>query len=600
MKTRIYICLLALLAVTTPWAEAKKPVKKTAASEVSSRTTEEATIDRIRAMAGNRPDDAYQQLITWLKPLFDEQQWGDAAQKAEQFRYFFGDYYPYKDLMRVLREPADTTISITSFGTPINTPMGSEYSPTLSGDGKTLYFCGKYRPDNLGNEDIYIAKIQDNRWTMPHVVAGLSTAEGNEAPESVTQDGQVIILFKNGYLYISQKTIRGWSEPQMLPRVINSSSWQADAMMTADGRAILFAAKKVVSGEERESMNIFVSTLQANGQWSEPKSLGRTINTPKNERSPVLHPDMKTLYFCSAGHSTLGGLDVFKSTRKYEDSWTDWTEPVNLGKEINTTGDDCWYKITTDGEAAYFCKQTNLTDGPTTNERGGNFQANNMDLYWVNLPEAMRPEPVMSIFGRVTDRNGKALQTLVVWEDLETNKEVGMAMSDPVDGSYFITLPEGKIYGYYAEKEGYYPTADYADLRDVDTCRHLEKNITLVNIREMKEEGIPIRINNLFFDVDKADLLPLSISELNRAAAWIKQQRVKVVISGHTDSTGTAAHNRELSLRRAEAVRQYLITQGCQADRLTAEGYGPDQPIGDNATPEGRQLNRRVELRIVK
>lgn len=597
MQKQLGIFLLAL-AISVPALGKPKKVPASvrkqqlqearAVQETRKKNQQNVINDRIRDLAmQNKETEAYQRLIATLKPYIDAKDWETAAATAEQFRHFFGNTdAAYLDLLRTLTEPVDTTVTISAFPSTINSKLGSEYSPTISGDGKTIYFCGRYRTDNLGSEDIFMSKKRGGSWYPAKLVKELSTANGNEAPESVSQDGQTLLLFYNGKLYVSQKTAYGWMEPQPLPRIINNSYWQADAILSADGQALLFAAKKAVEGEERESMNIFVSTQDAMGNWSEPKSLGPTINTPFDERSPVLYSDMRTLYFCSSGHSTLGGLDVFKTTRKYEDSWTDWTEPVNLGKEINTTGDDCWYKITTDGTTAYFAKQT---------------ETNGLDLYWVTLPMAMRPDPVSTVSGVITDLSGKPLPAVIVWEDLETHREIGYSRSDPEDGSYFITLPEGKMYGYYVEKDGYWPASDYVDMRG-DSLTPLDRveNIRLTSVRQMREEGLSVCIRNVFFDLDKDELLPESQNELQRVARVIKQNNLKVEISGHTDSRGSAEHNQDLSQRRAEAVKRFLVAEGCYADRMQAVGYGETRPIADNDTEEGMQQNRRVEVRIAK
>lgn len=619
IKRIAYILLISLMVTGNGFAKKPAKPKPLTPEQIAQMETnkQEMMINRIRDLAmQDKCDEAYQRLVTLLKNDIDAKEWEAAAERAEMFRHFFGNYAPFLDLMRVLTTPIDTTVKAEAFPSTINTNMGSEYSPTLTGDCKTIYFCGRFRQDNLGSEDIFVAHKKGDYWLPARLVKELSTPNGNEAPESVSQDGQTMLLFFNGQLYISQKTVYGWSQPQILPKSINNSLWQADAILSADGRAMLFAAKKAVKGEERESMNIFVSTLDANGIWSEPKSLGPTINTPMDERSPVLYSDMKTLYFCSSGHSTLGGLDVFKTTRKYEDSWTDWTEPVNLGKEINTTGDDCWYKITTDGTTAYFAKSPDDMPNalqasatlPTSGKKAATTTVNKpstLDLYWVTLPLQMRPDPVSTVSGVITDLGGKPLPATIVWEDLTTHKEIGYSQSDPITGEYFITLPSGKLYGYFVEKQGYWPASDYVDMRidsaAIDTVKEIHKveNIKLASVRQMREQNLGMRINNVFFELDKADLLPESITELRRIAAFIRANSLKVEIGGHTDIRGTEAHNMDLSKRRAEAVMKFLIDEGgCHPTRLSATGYGASMPIAPNDTEENMQLNRRVEVKI--
>jgi outer membrane protein OmpA-like peptidoglycan-associated protein len=165
------------------------------------------------------------------------------------------------------------------------------------------------------------------------------------------------------------------------------SSWQADAMLSADGKALIFVSDAPTEREQFMSPNIYVSLLGENGEWGKPFELGPTINTPYIDRSPFLHPDMKTLYFASEGHGSLGGLDVYMTTRLNPDSWTEWSEPINLGKQINTAGNDCWYKISTDGTMAYLSRST----------------ANNMqDICWLPLPGYLRAEPMSAVVAEDT------------------------------------------------------------------------------------------------------------------------------------------------------------------------------------------------------
>lgn len=452
-------------------------------------------------------------------------------------------------------------------------------------DGNALYFTGKYRDDNMGREDIFVSrKDKKGNWQKAELVPDVNTYYGNESPEAVSTDGTLMIYFKNGQLVISEKTATGWSDPVYLPKEINCSDWQADAMITSDGNAMFFAAKKKIDSELKESINIFVSELNEEGEWSEPIDIGPVINTPGMDRSPFLHPDMKTLYFCSDRHSTLGGLDVFMSTRLSDDSWTEWSEPVNLGKEINSTENDCWYRISTDGAKAVFSKR----------------QDDNEDIYWLSLPDHMRPDRVATISGKLLDKKQQPVVAEIKWEDLQTHEYIGHSKTDPADGSFFIVLPMGRIYGYYVDNDDYFPVSDNIDLRTSDQAVEIKEDISVASFQQMIEEEIPAPVNNLFFDIDKADLLPYSIPELRRVAAIIKKNNLNVEIAGHTDSTGTAEHNMDLSRRRATSVRNFLIKEGCKADKMTIVGHGSTMPVASNETEEGRRKNRRVEITFKK
>jgi outer membrane protein OmpA-like peptidoglycan-associated protein len=287
---------------------------------------------------------------------------------------------------------------------------------------------------------------------------------------------------------------------------------------------------------------------------------------------------MHTLYFSSEGHGSIGALDVFMTTRLNDDSWTEWSTPVNVGVLINSVAQDWGYKITTDGMRAYY--------------------SNGKDLYMLDLPESMRPNAVATISGRVHNSKGEPVSVTIRWENLETHEAIGQSQTDPVNGSFYLVLPLKKNYGYYIDDEHYFPISSNIDLREVRKSVKITRDIQLISYQQMIEEGVPVQVNNLFFPVNKYDLLPESESELVRVAEIIKKRNVKVEISGHTDSSGDPKKNQVLSRQRAESVRTFLIQQGSKADMLTAKGYGATKPIADNTTDEGKQLNRRVELRF--
>ena len=183
----------------------------------------------------------------------------------------------------------------------INTAIGEEYGPTLTIDDNTLYFVGLNRDDTNMSEDIFVSR-RDKRtgeWSSAQIVPALSTPYRNEAPTSVSGDGKTMLLFVEGRMCFSQRGPYGWTEPRPLPSYLQLGNWQADAQISADGSVLLFAANYPAEGEERASLNIFVSERDKQGRWGKPYSIGSLINTPGMERSPFLHPDMKTLYFSS-------------------------------------------------------------------------------------------------------------------------------------------------------------------------------------------------------------------------------------------------------------------------------------------------------------
>jgi outer membrane protein OmpA-like peptidoglycan-associated protein len=538
---------------------------------------------------------AFVALQRMISPDINKKNWQGALTKVNAYKPLFGEKNKkIDDLISILTAKWDPTIKIQAFGPEVNTKDGGEYSPVISADERYIYFCGRNRPDGNDNEDIYFARLKTR--SPAQIITDLSNYSSNDAPQSVSTDGTSLIFFRDGDLLLSEKTEYGWGNTNEFPERINAGSWQSDAMVTSDGNALLFSSIREGNfdyygsnrpanyhGDNVYAADIYVSLKNEWGQWGEPINLGKTINTIYGDREPFLHPDMKTLYFSSSGHGGIGQLDVFKSTRLDESCWDCWSEPVNMGKEINTPGNDSGYKISTDGDKAYFAK----------NEPQGDY-----DLFWLNLPKHLRPDFVATISGSLLDRNNQPVTAEIRWEDLQTGKSVGQSKSDPTDGSFYIVLPLGKIYGYYVDKDGYFPISNNIDLKNNSKPIAIDSNIDLVTFQQMIDDGITVPINNLFFETGKYTVLSNSIPELKRIAKIIQVNNLKVVIEGHTDNVGEDAANLTLSEQRANAVKEFLIKEGCNPSQLNTKGFGKTKPVAPNDTDKGRAKNRRVELKL--
>ena len=523
------------------------------------------------------------------KPYIDKKQWSRVSDIIKQQATYFGNDADFNSFAATINR-VEVPTEARNLGPIINTVKGHEYSPVISANGKHLYFCGMNRADNLGNEDIFVSDKTDKGWATPVLLKQISSKTGNEAPETVSADETKIGLYYNGDIFYSEKTYAGWIPPKPISNV-NTQGWDGDAVYTSDGRAMIFSSEgwskqgvQFPAKDRKDGFDLYI-TFRTKTGWSTPLNLGTTINTPWCDRYPYLHPDGKTLYFCSEGHGSLGGSDVFKSTRLNDSSWVDWSEPVNLGKYMNSTGDDNGYKITTDGTKAYFSVNTN----------------NNIDIFETDLPDAMRPEKVAMISGIIKDDNGRTLGADIKVEDLETGLEIANFSSDPITGAYVVILPMGHNYGFYISRQLYYPMSENINLQTKNEQVLVTKDLTLVSIKNMLEKNIPVIVNNVFFDTDKFELRMESNLELKRLIQLL-QENVNLVISieGHTDNEGNEDHNIQLSQNRANAVKEFLVSQGIDTFRIETSGFGSSKPIATNTSTENKQKNRRVEIRFLK
>ncbi|MDF1549059.1 MAG: OmpA family protein [Bacteroidales bacterium] len=537
---------------------------------------------------------AYVTLLRTLSPYLQSNNWEGAAKQLIDFKSYFPNNHRIDSVIAIL-QTTQQSISVESISAEINT-MGHEYAPVLTPDGKTIYFCGRSREGNIGGEDIFVSKLEAGKWRKSRLLQTLNTPYAHEAPLAISADGNRLLLYANANIFYSDKTASGWSIPKPFPSVNDPDSWEADAMMTADGNAILFISDRkgnigkhhifgeLFHGSHSGNSDIYVC-LQTESGWSKPLNLGKKINTPYSERSPFMHPDMKTLYFSSEGHSGLGRLDVFKVERLNDSSWTDWSEPINLGKEINSYGDEYDYKISTDGNFAYL----------------SSFKSSNYDIYKMNLPKSVRPDFVAIVSGTITNKKGEPIQATIKWENLKAGEVIGYSQSDIVDGSYLIILPLGKDYGYFIEHQDYYPLSGNIDLTDKEEQIEIRKDFMLLSYVEIINDKLSIPLENVFFELNEYKLKQESFSELNRLITFIKKNPEMIIeIAGHTDDTGTEEHNKKLSQQRADAVCNYLISKGVVRNKLIAVGYGETKPIETNETEEGKAKNRRVEFKVLQ
>ena len=550
-------------------------------------------------------EEAFVAVQRIAEPYIKARQWENAAEVYQKYQSMFSDNNRFDKIISVLLAEEEGLV-VTNLGGNINT-AGKEYSPVPSADGTQLYFTGRDRIHSLGKEDIFVSLFKNGKWqSATNLGKQINTKRNSESLDGISTDGNRLLFmgnFGNSFgdcdIYFVDRTTSGWGEIQHFSRPINSEFFEANASMLSDGKTIIFTSDRpggigdyqqkglYFHGGYVGNVDIYVCTKTEDG-WSEPINLGPTINTPYCEYSPFLHPDGKTLYFSSDGHYGLGRLDVYKSVRLSEDSWTKWSQPINLGKEINTTGDDWGYKVSTTGNITYF----------SANDQKEGYGDD--DIYTIVLPEIARPEPVATIRGTVTDADNHPLEANIRWEDLSTGDEIGQLKSNAQDGTYFIVLPLNKNYGYYVSKSGFYPLSKNINLLGKNNPVNITEDIVLTSIQEMKEKNVTIRINNIFFEYDKYELLPESFPELDHLVVFLKENEdTKVEIAGHTDDKGSENYNIQLSEKRAQAIINYLVSSGCNKNNLIAKGYGELVPIATNETDEGRAKNRRVELRFL-
>ncbi len=487
---------------------------------------------------------------------------------------------------------ADNVTEPENLGPLVNS-SAAELAPLISPDGKILYFTRQNHPNNIANpntQDIWFSKKnEDASFAMAENIGGPINNAQNNALCSVTPDGQTLMLM-NKYLpgdksengiSLSYRTATGWSFPEALEiKDFYNKSKTGEYCLSANTQSILMAIER---NDAIGDKDIYVSHKTADGKWSAPFNLGKTINTAESETSPYLAPDGKTLYFATSGFPGYGSMDMFVS-RRLDDSWTNWSRPQNLGPKLNSTGFDAYYSIPASGDYAYFSSNKNSKASS--------------DIFRVKLPQSAKPQAVVLIKGKVVNAKTKEPITAAIkFESLTDSTKIGFARSNPTNGEYSIVLPAGTVYGFLAVKDGFLSVGENLNLEKTSEYKELTINLNLTAI----ETGAFITLNNLFFDFSKFDIKTENLPELKRLLSLLNlYPNMEIEISGHTDNIGTDQANLLLSSNRAKAVADYLFSKGISKNRIKSVGKGKTMPAADNSTEEGRALNRRIEMKIIK
>lgn len=470
---------------------------------------------------------------------------------------------------------------------PVVNTAGYEFVNYLSADGEYLYFTRRTPSGQRRDEDFYVSiRESDTSWRAATELGHPVNTPGDEGAMCLSPDGQLLFFAAcnrpGGYgscdIYMSRKSGDHWSEPENLGPAINTQYWESQPAFSPDGRTLYFVSNRPggFGGSD-----IWISTLQPGGLWSEAVVAPERINTSEAERSPFVHPDGQTLYFSSKGHPGMGEGDIFFSRF---DPDTGWSEPQNLGYPVNTGADEVTMVVDHQGKYAYISSAA---------EGGFGLQ----DIYRFRLPDHARPLPLTYMKGVVYDSiSGKKLGADFVLNDLETGREVVRSRSNAATGEFLVCIPAGKAYALAVERSGYlFYSAHFMVEGEAGINRPFLRD---VKMKPLILDEVSV-LHNVFFETDSSRLLPESLTELERLSTFLmKNPGVSVEISGHTDNTGPPEHNRVLSERRAASVYDYLLKKGIPSRRLAYKGYGAERPLSGNDTPQGRALNRRTEFRI--
>jgi flagellar motor protein MotB len=465
-----------------------------------------------------------------------------------------------------------------------------EYFPSLSVDGSTLAFTRQFlvKSENgkmIPREDLYFAKEESGFYGNVQPFPSTINTDGNEGTQSLRQDGRVMFYTacnrpdtKGGCdIYYCLKTGEHWSVPNNLGYPVNSRYWESTPFLSADGKRLYFSSNRPGG---YGGMDLWLSQLQSDQRWSAPVNLGPEINSPLDEMSPMLHLDGTTLFFASNGHVGMGGFDLFKFNLAAAGGER---VPENLGYAINTYHDEDGITINAVSNFGLFASTRDSLTGK--------------DIYQIDFEQFIPARSSVTISGTVTDRIsghpvGARVEVQPHGDTLTSSVE-----ADPLTGTFLLGIPERPAYRIGASKSGYLP---FSHFYICDTTKSIQRISYHVFLDPVKL-GASIVLENVFFSLDSYQLGTESNQDLLEILSIFSQNPgIVMEISGFTDDTGSDDYNSELSQKRAESVVNYLINNGVSPDQLIAKGFGKENPIASNETEEGRRLNRRTEMKVIR
>lgn len=451
--------------------------------------------------------------------------------------------------------------------TELNTRKGN-YSPViLPTEYNNLIFTSssKVKKDQkpskitgLPDNDFWMTSMDVNgKWTKPEYIEAPINSNFDEGAATFSADGRTIYftrcITKSDSIESSSKvelfkSVRSgteWSEPEKLEVHRDSTILFAHPVVSPDGRYLYFVSdlKGGYGGKD------IWRTEMSESKFGTPENLGPAVNTPGDELFPSFRDD-STLYFSSDGHPGFGGLDLYKATLLADSGYT----VENMLPPINSSADDFGITFFGKEERGYF----------SSNRK----EARGWDQIWSF--EVAKPQLIVQ--GVVRDRYGEIIPDATI--RIVNDKGLNTKTRTNKDGTYKFQLEKGSDYVMLGTARSYlnYSNRFYTLNQDNDTIYTADFILTPLYR--------PVRIDNIFFEFNKANLMPESFTALTELhKLLLDNPHIVVEIGAHTDRIGTEEYNNHLSEQRAQAVVSYLVEQGVDKERLVAKGYGKSQPV---------------------
>lgn len=430
-------------------------------------------------------------------------------------------------------------------------------------------------------------KFMDGDFNSPkvHVGNGVYSPGGDKFYfTKCSEEDSMKIICK---IFVSSFEGAKWSEPELLGSGINEEGSNTQPFVGKVGKkdVLFFSSNRTL--QSRGGYDIWYSVIDPrNNTYRRPQNAGKQINTDRDEQTPYYDSRVGKLYFASNGWVSMGGFDIFSA----DGGPSRYTNVTNMGYPINTSADEL-----------YFIKDpVGKPDAYVVSNRIGALALKNptcCDDIW-----RIQYEPKLMVLGKVIDRKTNEPMADVVAKIVD--QEGDMRTYNSTDGNFGFNMARGKSYVITGDRQGYASTRASINTMDVKRTDADDTVMVTLYMDEITKE-YRFQVSNVFYDYDKADLRPESAASLDSLSQFLKDNpSLNVEVYSFADAKGADAYNKELSIRRADAVIAYLEQAGVDKGRMSSRGFGESMPAAPNTkagkdNPVGRQLNRRTEVRIV-
>ncbi len=444
---------------------------------------------------------------------------------------------------------------VENMGDKVNT-IYDEFAPILSPNYDSKIYFSSARRGASGNKrdekgfvddlygkyrsDMYSSMVVNGEWTATSAFGSLLNSTRNDVILDFSETGSVMYFFKGLNYYSGEILVDSFrkTEQSLFP-----STFNGPAIGTEGDRDLFFFKDSILLFSSYRDggyggSDLYITVLN-NGRWSLPKNLGAQINSAYDERSPFLSKDGRTLYFSTNNTKGIGGLDVFKA--RYDDNTEGWSVPVNMGKPINSAGDDSFFRLSKDGLKAFF----------SSSRKDGLGERDIFVAYFKGYQNEQRKD------------------------------------SNPI---CFHSVPAYKR----AQGEGTL----------VDNTPDIPNNAGGMDINQPTFDAEEIQsheFSSLYFGTDENVLTMNNLKELNRVARLMIQfPKLKLQINSHFDGSSPAQFDLFFSIKRAEKAAEYLVNNGVKPSNVSVVGSGSNYPIArqvsEGISANAQNFNRRLDM----